>query len=125
MISSPDESLILEIFSNNILTGVGPGMATYLRKYYGYGSIVTAHSEFTRLLAEHGVFGLLSIFSIIFLSFREYSIRKTQDRCILICFTTIAILTMLHSAMRLAMPGFIFGFGFFKLITLESIHQKQ
>ncbi|SVC67085.1 uncharacterized protein METZ01_LOCUS319939, partial [marine metagenome] len=103
----------------------GPGMATNLRKYYGYNSAVTAHSEFTRLLAEHGLFGLLSMFALIFLSIREYSTQKKQGKCILVCFTIIAILTMLHSAMRLAMPGFIFGFGFFKLITLESIHQKQ
>ena len=59
----------LEIFSDNMLLGVGPGMANVLRADYGYNKIVTAHSEITRVLAEHGLFGLVGICSLIFLSF--------------------------------------------------------
>ena len=110
----------LEIFSDNMLLGVGPGMATFLRADYGYNKIVTAHSEITRILAEHGLFGLFGICSLIFLSLREYHGRKKREKCILTCFAAIAILTMLHSAMRLAMPGFIFGLAFLKMKLVDG-----
>ena len=105
----------LEIFSDNVLLGVGPGVAGEIRADYGYGKFVTAHSEFTRVLAEHGLFGLLGLCTLIFLSIRENYYRKKEEKCILVCFVSVAILTMLHSAMRLAMPGFIFGLAFLKL----------
>jgi hypothetical protein len=110
----------LEIFSDNMLLGVGPGVATEMRADYGYNKIVTAHSEITRVLAEHGLFGLFSIFSLIFLSFREYNVREKREKCILTCFASIAILTMLHSAMRLTIPGFIFGLAFLKLKFVDG-----
>tara|TARA_Y100000590_G_scaffold465634_1_gene638476 strand:- start:12409 stop:13755 length:1347 start_codon:yes stop_codon:yes gene_type:complete len=112
----------LGIFADNLLTGVGPGVATYLRGYYGYGKAVAAHSEFTRMLAEHGLFGLFSLGALIFLSLKEFTIRKKKEKCILVCFVTIAILTMLHSAMRLCMPGFIFGLSFFKIDNSKNLN---
>ena len=98
--------------------GVGPGMAAEMRADYGYGTFVAAHSEFTRSMAEHGFLGFLGICSLVFLSFREYSVRNKQEKCILVCFASIAVLTMLHSAMRLAMPGYIFGLAFIKSVEV-------
>ena len=120
MIFTFERCVPLEIFSDNVLTGVGPGGARELRARYGYGKIVAAHSEFTRALAEHGLFGLLGLFALVFLSFKEYFVRNKHEKCILTCFGTIAILTMLHSAMRLAMPGFIFGLAFLKLKFVDG-----
>mgnify|MGYP001208420104 CR=1 FL=1 len=54
-------ALDLEIFSDNILAGVGPGISAAMRESYGYGRIVAAHSEFTRVLAEHGILGLIGL----------------------------------------------------------------
>ena len=112
-------SIDLKIFMDNLLLGVGPGAATQLRQSYGYNKVVTAHSEFTRSLAEHGVFGLLSIFALLAVVIKEYSKRRVQEKCLLACFGAIAILTMLHSAMRLTMPGFIFGLAFLRLRTIK------
>ena len=53
-------ALDLEIFRDYPLMGVGPGAAHHLRWRYGYGQTVAAHSEFTRMLAEHGLFGAIS-----------------------------------------------------------------
>ena len=110
----------LDIFMDNIIMGVGPGVARELRFDYGYNKYVSAHSEFTRTLSEHGLFGLLGLCALIFLSFREYTFRKKEEKCILACFAMIAVLTMLHSAMRLAMPGFIFGLAFLKIQLTED-----
>ena len=104
----------LEIFKDNYFMGVGPGMANHLRMDYGYHKTVASHSEFTRTLAEHGIFGIIGIFALIFLAIKEFSYRKRMDRCILSCFAMIAILTMFHSAMRLAMVGLVFGMSFIK-----------
>ena len=110
----------LDIFMDNLIMGVGPGVARELRFDYGYNKYVSAHSEFTRALSEHGLFGVFSLCALILLSFREYFVRQKEEKCILACFVTIAILTMLHSAMRLAMPGFIFGLAFLKLKFLDD-----
>jgi hypothetical protein len=118
-------SIDLEIFLDNVIIGVGPGISAEMRADYGYGSVVASHSEFTRILAEHGLFGLLGLCSLVILSYREFLNHKKEEKYILTCFTSMAILTMLHSAMRLAMPGFIFGFGFIKLISSASNPKKQ
>ena len=60
--------------------GVGPGGGDAERWIYGYGSTVGAHSEFTRMLAEHGLFGLISLISILLLSYFEYRKRVDYNR---------------------------------------------
>jgi len=78
-------ALDLEIFRDNFLMGVGPGAARDLRWKYGYGTVVGAHSEFTRMLAEHGLFGLISLLSILILSLKEYQRRIDYNKVILSC----------------------------------------
>ena len=109
----------LEIFYDNLLFGVGPGQANQLRKDYGYGKFVTAHSEFTRLLSEHGILGLLSILCIILMTLIDLKKRNREEKCIQLGLALLALLTMSHSAMRLAMPGFIFGLAFIRTRKLN------
>ena len=101
----------LEIFYDYFLTGVGPGQASQLRENYGYGSIVAAHTEFSRMLAEHGLLGLCSL--LILLGIPTYYIFAKDlknSTMIKILFGVLTLLTMFHSAMRIAMPCFIYGF---------------
>ena len=49
-------ALDLEIFRDNFY-GCWAWVARDLRWRYGYGTVVGAHSEFTRMLAEHGFLG--------------------------------------------------------------------
>jgi len=105
----------LEIFIDHIFTGVGPGQAKELREQYGYGQKVAAHTEYSRMLAEHGLLGLLSFLILIAVS--SYQLTKScspDTKFIKILFGLLALLTMSHSAMRLAMPSFIYGFLFSK-----------
>ncbi|MGH9801386.1 MAG: O-antigen ligase family protein, partial [Blastocatellia bacterium] len=48
----------LEVFNEHILFGVGPGQARLYRQGHNKAA---AHTEFSRLLAEHGVFGLAAL----------------------------------------------------------------
>ena len=105
----------LEIFIDHIFTGVGPGQAKELREQYGYGQKVAAHTEYSRMLAEHGLLGLLSFLILIAVS--SYQLTKScspDTKFIKILFGLLALLTMSHSAMRLAMPSFLYGFLFSK-----------
>ena len=102
----------LNIFLNHPIMGVGPGAAHKLRYEYGYGAAVAAHSEFTRMLAEHGIFGLISIFSIMSLSIIEYYKRDNVNKVLLACFSTFSLLTMFHSAFRIALAGYIYGLSY-------------
>ena len=109
-------------FYDNLLFGVGPGQANQLRKDYGYGKFVTAHSEFTRLLSEHGVLGLLSVLCIIIMTLKDFRKRNREEKCIQLGLALLALLTMSHSAMRLAMPGFIFGLAFIRTTKLNWLY---
>ena len=100
-------------FSDNIFTGVGPGQANLKRIDYGYGRSAAAHTEYSRMLAEHGLPGLVSL--IILLSFPFYffiSSNVAPTKLIIIYFSILILLTMFHSAMRVSMPALMFGFIF-------------
>ena len=107
-----DRSLImkddLEAFMNSPLLGNGPeGSAEFRRNKYHHNS--TAHTEYTRLLGDHGLLGV-GVLIILFSSFlRYYRNRKGDNKIILGGFMSISLLTMLHAAMRLAIPGLAFG----------------
>ena len=101
-----------EIFKDNLFLGVGPGAARDLRWSYGYGAYVGAHSEFTRMLAEHGMFGFISLFSILLLSYQEYRRRIDYNKVFLACLCLFSILTMFHSAFRIALPGYFYGLSY-------------
>jgi len=103
----------LEIFRDHIYTGVGPGQASDLRALYGYSKNVTAHTEYSRMLAEHGLLGLFSLVIFIFTTISHlFRPIPLNAKFVKIVFACLAILTMSHSAMRLAMPSFIYGFLF-------------
>ena len=109
------EAIDINIFHDNVFTGVGPGQAFKLRKEYGYGKQVAAHTEYSRMLAEHGILGLISLIILIAVSIFHLSKHNSvTNKFIRILFGILALLTMGHSAMRLVMPAFVYGFLFSK-----------
>lgn len=66
----------LDIFMESPILGVGPGMSTYLR-LQRYGSFkATTHTEYTRLLAEHGVVGVIAFLFFLATYMAMYSRSK-------------------------------------------------
>lgn len=99
----------LEIFFDNIL-GIGPGMGYYERKEYGYRVNVSAHIEYSRLLAEHGLFGLVVLVVLLRYAYRVVFMRCSAFyKTILIIFLGTAMLYMAHSATRIAAPMILFA----------------
>jgi O-antigen ligase len=93
----------LKIWADNPVFGVGPGLApAYRAKYYRE---IAAHTEFTRLLAEHGVFGLVALFMMFVLGIVNFwRARTIGQRAFVLGLLTWSYLFMLTTAMRTATP---------------------
>ncbi len=109
----------IDIFKDNWILGIGPGMATSIRgeKYYGSDEIIANHTEFTRMLAEHGTFGLIALLILIF--YPIYKLRRSRNMSngfMIVLFVSLSLLTQGHNAHRLALPSFLYGFAFVNLV---------
>jgi hypothetical protein len=101
-------SFDLQIFADHPVLGVGPGVASGLRTELGHGG--AAHTEYTRLLAEHGALGGLAIVVLLALVIRTFLTARTlQARALVIAMYVWVLLFLLVNAMRLAAPSLIFG----------------
>jgi O-antigen ligase len=104
----------LQIFKDDLnlwkeypVFGVGVGASRYMRnKTNGFLS----HVEFSRLLSEHGIPGLVYIVILTVLGINVFRDRK-QGRysLILFAFYGIALFTTFHSAMRTYITPLLFG----------------
>ena len=112
-LSSREEILATELdaFRKNPYFGIGPGQS---RKYRleNYGSYRHSHTEYTRLLAEHGMFGVATLFILISLIISIIKNKKGFYRSISLTILSWSLLFMIHSATRLAAPCMLFGFAF-------------
>jgi O-antigen ligase len=99
----------INVWKNNPILGVGPGMA----KYYSLdilGFYSAAHTEYTRILAEHGIPGIFAI--LIFLIIGIKAFLKTPEglpKAWMAALMVWPMVEMTHSAMRIAAIGFVFG----------------
>ena len=98
----------ISIWWNHFLFGVGPGMAKpYRAEYFRAAS---AHTEFSRLLAEHGVLGVLAFLSLMVLGLHAFlSARGPVARAVVSGLLAWALLFQLVSAMRLVAPSVVLG----------------
>lgn len=98
----------LEMFTDNMLTGVGPGQSKY-----GHSSTfraASAHTEYSRLLAEHGTFGLIAMVLLVAMGIsRLRRPRHPFERALALSFGLWTAMTMGHSAMRVVAPATIFA----------------
>lgn len=106
----------LEIFNAHVLTGVGPGMASEERRLIS-GVEAAAHIEYSRLMAEHGLFGIAAIFIMVLFPIKTFfQLKSTDDKILLILCVAFVFVTLGHAAMRTAAPGFIYGLAFINIV---------
>ncbi|MEM1553186.1 MAG: O-antigen ligase family protein [Candidatus Bathyarchaeia archaeon] len=104
----------LAIFKEYPFLGVGPGMAFYHRRAV-VGVRASAHTEITRLLAEHGLFGLVALFLLLTMGWKNFQReRSMQSRGIVAGMVVWSLVYMLGNAMRTVAPSFAFGLSFAK-----------
>lgn len=108
-VTGRDEIFMAEIdlWRENQIFGVGPGMSSYMRTYKPGAA---AHTEYSRIVAEHGSLGLLAMLSLLLALFLAY--RKAPDilsRALIVALASWSFVEMTHSAMRLVSISFMLG----------------
>ena len=96
----------IKFFKENPILGVGVGSTKEIREAE-YGTSIVTHNEITRLLAEHGILGILSL--LILIGFPPYHYFKNKQNVYLLSFFAFWLLTVNHSAMRVAAPAFLYA----------------
>ena len=111
-----------EFFENPFL-GVGVGKLKELR-FQKEGVKAASHNEMSRIVGEHGIFGVAA-FSI--LLFTPLLLRFRNKRNIYFySFYLFWFLTINHSSMRIAAPAFIYGLCLLNIqYDKPIIHRKQ
>jgi hypothetical protein len=100
----------LEVWARHPLLGVGPGMAKFARVETGVKEPVAAHTEFTRMLAEHGLPGMVALLCLLFLIMRCY--RRARDsvgRAWVVALGGWWVVAMSTAAMRIAVIPLAFS----------------
>src|SRR5690606_31727496 len=106
-----------QMFLDNPIFGVGVGKNREERIEMT-GIAAASHSEVTRLLAEHGMLGLVALLILIYVPLSLYP--TNQQNIFLLSFFFFWALTINHAAMRLAAPAFIYALSLLKVTFDES-----
>jgi O-antigen ligase len=105
----------LEQWLNSPILGVGPGQ-----------SWVMAHTEFTRLLAEHGILGLAAILLLLILGAKNViRVRDPRSKAIVVALISWSFLFMLNAGMRLVGPSFMVGLTCLTLLPQARFVLRQ
>lgn len=94
--------------------GIGVGNGKYLRASQG-GEVVASHNEISRLIEEHGMIGVFALLLLFFEPLLNMYYSTNYQRAFLISFFLLWFLTISHSAMRVAMPSFLYGLSLIKI----------
>ncbi len=112
----------LEIFLEFPIWGTGVGLSDdYRRRLYGYGA--SNHTEFSRLISEHGFFGLAALVSLVgmaLVNFRRQ--RSILGRALVAGVSVWCVLFMINAGMRLAAPSYLWGMAF---VTIRGRRRRR
>lgn len=116
----------LQAWSSAPVFGVGPGMAAYYRQLHGVPFDVASHNEFSRLLAEHGAFGLLAILLLILTAARNFrQAASPAQRGMVAALIAWSFACMAYTALRLVVPSVLFGLSGAILCAEQSQAQDE
>lgn len=113
----------LKMFLDNPVFGIGVGKNKEFREETT-GIQAASHNEITRMLAEHGSFGLIGFLILVFVPFVLYLDNKMH--VYMLSFYVFWLLTLNHAAMRTAAPAFIYALTLLKIYALEKpvVHRE-
>lgn len=97
----------LNLFLKNPLVGVGPGLASFQRSFL---RVEANHTEFTRILAEHGSLGVLALLILVYYLFRAFfKAPGVFAKAWVVAFSFWAMVEMAHAAMRIVAIPLMLG----------------
>lgn len=105
----------IKLFLNNPVLGIGAGMGKQMRKE-SFGLEAASHNEITRMLSEHGLFGVFALLILLMTPFVLYI--NNRQHLYFFSFYVFWLLTINHAAMRIAAPAFVYA------LTLLSVQVK-
>ncbi|MWB94531.1 O-antigen ligase domain-containing protein [Flavobacterium sp. GA093] len=104
----------LKTFFENPVLGIGAGMGKQVRKD-NFGVNVASHNEMTRMLSEHGLFGIFDLLILLITPLLLFF--NNRQHLYLFSFYVFWLLTINHAAMRIAAPAFVYALA---LLSIES-----
>jgi hypothetical protein len=97
----------IKLWQQYPLLGVGPGLSTYIRSI---NPGTAAHTEYSRVIAEHGVPGIFSLAILVIIIISTYfRAPNSFTRATVVALISWSLLQMSHNAMRLVSPSVILG----------------
>ena len=102
----------LKMFTDNPIFGIGVGRNKEYREEVT-GIVAASHNELTRLLAEHGSFGIVAMLILLITPFVLY--LQNRFNLFMLSFYFFWLLTINHAAMRLVAPAFIYALSLLKV----------
>ncbi len=110
-----------QTFLNHIVLGVGAGQSETVeinRRIY------SSHTEYTRLLAEHGMMGLIAIGCMVAMVVQGYRRQKLPwGHAWTLAFAAWALADMSHAATRIAAPSFAFAIALFTFVAEDDAEE--
>lgn len=101
-----------QVFMENPVLGVGVGAARESRAEI-LEFKAASHTEFSRMISEHGIFGLLSIVALLLtILFNMRRAKSNLEKAFIAGVVVWSFLFMLNAGMRLAAPSLIWGLSF-------------
>jgi hypothetical protein len=110
--------LEVQAFMENPILGIGAGMVKYYRAKKT-GIEAASHNELSRLIAEQGIIGILSI--LLLLVVPLFYRLGNKSNVYFYCFMAFWGATINHSAMRIAAPSMLYGLA---LLRFEQPTKK-
>ncbi|UUC47051.1 O-antigen ligase family protein [Flavobacterium cerinum] len=107
----------IQMFMDHPFLGIGVGKNKEYREELT-GIQLATHNEITRMLAEHGMLGVINLL-ILFIVPLLLSLDN-KYHFFLFCFFAFWLLTINHAAMRLAAPAFVYALSLLKVYPDEE-----
>lgn len=112
----------LDAFFKNPITGIGAGRIKVYR-FKESGVEAASHNEVSRLLSEHGLFGLAALMLLLIVPVWHYFTGSSNY--LMLSLLAFWFLTINHSSMRIAAPAFIYGLALLNIYYPQKIKSNQ
>ena len=114
----------LTAFYHHPITGIGVGKG-YEYREENLGISIATHNEISRLLSEHGILGVFALCILIFVPITFWF--KFKNNYYFLAFVTFWFMTINHSAMRIALPAFVYGLALLYIVDEKKnpVHRKR
>ncbi|HRW36553.1 MAG: O-antigen ligase family protein [Acidimicrobiales bacterium] len=118
----------LDVFAEHPIFGVGPGMTKYQRLSYDVCKLrndackdeASSHTEFTRMLSEHGAVGIVSLVILLSLAWGAI-VRATNDRYLAVTFLVWSMAQMFYANIRIVAVAFAFAVAFIRVVGEDEV----